>query len=56
MAAITKRISLMTSECDAISLSGGVGSHATLKTIFQNDFLAYLGHFIKRIEMLPVKK
>ena len=38
MAAITKRISLTPSECDAASLPGEVGSHATPKTIFQNDF------------------
>ena len=39
MAAISKRISLTTSECDATSQPAEVGSHATHKTIYKNDFL-----------------
>ena len=37
MAAISKRLSLTISECDATS-QPEVGSHATIKTIFQNVF------------------
>ena len=55
MAAISKRISLTTSECDA-TFQPEVGSHATPKTIFHNYFFSFLCTFYQRTDMLPVTK
>ena len=55
MAAISKRISLTTSECDP-TFQLEVGSHATPKTISQNYFFSLPYTLYQRIELLPVTK
>ena len=56
MAAMTKQISLTASECDATSLPGEVGSHATLQTYIPEWFFSFSWIFHQKIEMLPLKK
>ena len=55
IAAITKRILSTTSECDAFSLSGGLGSHETPLNYIPEWLVASLGHFFKGLRCLQWK-